>query len=73
MKTCGTYKIMINIFSKKKKKDFCNNLLRKKKYFVIYIYIYIWGSKIWARNLGPGTTFYQQYAQGEEITEDRCN
>ena len=34
---------------------------------------YLWGSKIWARNLGPGTTFYQQYAQGEEITEDRCN
>ena len=33
----------------------------------------LWGSKIWARNLGPGTTFHQQYVQGEEITEDRCN
>ena len=33
----------------------------------------MWGSKIWAHDLGPGTTFYQQYARGEEITEDRCN
>ena len=33
----------------------------------------VWGSKVWARDLGPGTTFHQQYAQGEEITEDRCN
>ena len=38
----------------------------------IYIYI-LWGSKIWARDLGPGTTFHQQYARGEEVTEDRCN
>ena len=37
------------------------------------IYIYMWGSKVWARDLGPGTTFHQQYARGEEITEDRCN
>ena len=42
MKTCGKYKIMINIFSKKKKRDFCNNFPRKKKVFCnIYIYIYI--------------------------------
>ena len=33
----------------------------------------LWGSKIWARDLGLGTTFHQQYARGEEITEDRCN
>ena len=33
----------------------------------------VWGSKIWAHDLGPGTTFHQQYARGEEITEDRCN
>ena len=33
----------------------------------------MWGSKIWAHDLGPGTTFYQQYARGEEITKDRCN
>ena len=33
----------------------------------------MWGSKVWARDLGPGTTFHQQYARGEEITEDRCN
>ena len=33
----------------------------------------LWRSKIWARDLGPGTTFHQQYAPGEEITEDRCN
>ena len=33
----------------------------------------LWWSKIWARDLGPGTTFHQQYARGEEITEDRCN
>ena len=33
----------------------------------------LWGSKIWARDLGPGTTFHQQYARGEEVTEDRCN
>ena len=51
-----------------------------------YIYIYIWGSKIWAHDLGPGTTFHQQYVdlgpgttfhqqyvRGEEITEDRCD
>ena len=37
------------------------------------IYIYMWRSKIWASDLGPGTTFHQQYARGEEITEDRCN
>ena len=42
--------------------------------FPNYFYtLKLWGSKIWARNLGPGTTFHQQYAQGEEITEDRCN
>ena len=35
--------------------------------------IVLWGSKVWARDLGPGTTFHQQYARGEEITEDRCN
>ena len=35
--------------------------------------ILLWGSKIWAHDLGPGTTFHQQYARGEEITEDRCN
>ena len=35
--------------------------------------LFMWGSKIWARDLGPGTTFHQQYARGEEITEDRCN
>ena len=34
---------------------------------------YLWGSKIWAHDLGPGTTFHQQYARGEEIIEDRCN
>ena len=28
----------------------------------------MWGNKIWARDLGPGTTFRQQYARGEEIT-----
>ena len=44
-----------------------------KCYASTYIYIYMWGSKIWARDLGPGTTFHQQYARGEEITEDRCN
>ena len=33
----------------------------------------LWGSKVWARDLGPGTTLHQQYARGEEITEDRCN
>ena len=34
----------------------------------------MWGSKVWARDLGPGTTFHQQYARGEKkITEDRCN
>ena len=33
----------------------------------------LWGNKIWARDLGPGTTLHQQYARGEEITEDRCN
>ena len=43
-----------------------------------YIFFYVaklelWGSKVWARDLGPGTTFHQQYARGEEITEDRCN
>ena len=36
------------------------------------VYI-LWGSKVWARDLGLGTTFHQQYARGEEITEDRCN
>ena len=32
----------------------------------------LWGSKVWARDLGPGTMFHQQYTRGEEITEDRC-
>ena len=32
----------------------------------------LWGSKVWARDLGPGTMFHQQYARGEEITKDRC-
>ena len=31
----------------------------------------MWRSKVWARDLGPGTMFHQQYARGEEITEDR--
>ena len=35
--------------------------------------VFLWGSKIWAHDLGTGTTFHQQYARGEEITEDRCN
>ena len=39
----------------------------------IFLKIHLWGSKIWARDLGPGTTFHQQYARGEEIIEDRCN
>ena len=47
-----------------------NNYMVKKKNNVI---IELWGSKIWAHDLGPGTTFHQQYARGEEITEDRCN
>ena len=34
---------------------------------------YCGGVKIWAHDLGPGTTFHQQYARGEEIIEDRCN
>ena len=33
----------------------------------------LWRSKIWASDLGPGTSFHQQHARGEEITEDRCN
>ena len=37
------------------------------------IYMILWRSKIWASDLGPGTTFHQQYARGEEITVDRCN
>ena len=32
----------------------------------------MWGSKIWAHDLGPGTMFHQQDARGEEITDDRC-
>ena len=39
---------------------------KKKKMF-------LWRSKIWASDLGPGTSFHQQHARGEEITEDRCN
>ena len=35
--------------------------------------LHMWGSKIWARDLSPGTAFHQQYARGEEITGDRCN
>ena len=44
-------------------------------YILIYEYhvIVMWGSKIWAHDLGPGTTFHQQHARGEEIIEDRCN
>ena len=42
-------------------------------HFIKYIYIYMWGSKIWVHDLGPGTSFHQQYARGEEITEDRSN
>ena len=62
--SCFNTHIMLNykfeLFSlKKKKKE------KKKKYIV--------GSKIWAHDLGPGTTFHQQYARGEEIIEDRCN
>ena len=42
--------------------------------YIIDIHILLlWGSKIWAHDLGPETTFHQQYARGEEITEDRCN
>ena len=33
----------------------------------------MWGSKTWAHEVGPGTTFHQQYARGEEIIENRCN
>ena len=39
--------------------------------FLSYI-MNVWGSKVWARDLGPGTMFHQQYVRGEEITEDRC-
>ena len=38
-----------------------------------YYYIGLWRSKIWASDLGPGTSFHQQHTRGEEITEDRCN
>ena len=41
--------------------------------FVGIFQLVLWWSKTWARDLGPGTTFHQQYARGEEITEDRCN
>ena len=33
-----------------------------------WYYIELWGSKIWAHDLGPGTTFHQQYARGEHNT-----
>ena len=51
------------------------NMYRQYFYFslIYYLVIILWGSKIWAHDLGPGTTFYQQYAREEEITEDRCN
>ena len=42
-------------------------------YILLNIQNILWGSKIWAHDLGPGTTFHQQYARGEEITEDRCD
>ena len=54
------------------------NVLWEEFIRILFIYlnlskILLWGSKVWARDLGPGTTFHQQYARGEEITEDRCN
>ena len=42
-------------------------------FYWIIIELILWRSKIWASDLGPGTTFHQQYARGEEITVDRCN
>ena len=48
--------------------------LQKLKFKKLINYMTICGGvKIWAHDLGPGTTFHQQYARGEEIIEDRCN
>ena len=50
MKTCGTYKIVINIFSKKKKKEtFVITFLEKKVFCNIYIYIFFFSleEKTW--------------------------
>ena len=53
-----------------------DHLMKCKIFYVIHNICHhkcLWGSKIWAHDLGPGTTFHQQYARGEEITEDRCD
>ena len=57
-----------------KEKVVHKHILFWQSIFFFFFHIYhLWGSKIWAHDLGPGTTFNQQYARGEEITEDRCN
>ena len=48
-------------------------LFQKTKCLVKAVKVVVWRSKIWASGLGPGTSFHQQHARGEEITEDRCN
>ena len=61
---------ILNLFALRKKNCVMYlNLIRESNVDALYL----WGSKIWARDPGPGTTFHQQYARGEEITEDRCN
>ena len=63
-------KMMIYFLRQINKKLFQKLFSTKFVKQIIYI---LWGSKIWAHDLGPGTTFHQQYARGEEITEDRCD
>ena len=58
---------------KEKKKHVDENKIKNKKLKLRNANIILWGSKIWAHDLGPGTTFHPQYARGEEITEDRCD
>ena len=61
------------IYERSDKHDSKNTIRMIKKLIKKKLLIILWGSKIWAHDLGPGTTFHQQYARGEEITEDRCN
>ena len=48
---------------------------KSKSYSTIKIIwaIKLWGSKTWAHEMGSGTTFHQQYIQGEEVIENLCN
>ena len=67
------YKQMEEARERERENKIQTSKLLLEKYSARFVPRIVWRSKIWASDLGPGTSFHQQHARGEEITEDRCN